>query len=455
MARLVRSLEVLRAQVDTRWPQRSKASDGWIGDAAHQGRKSDHNPEADGTVDALDITHDPAGGCDCGRIAAAIRASRDPRVDYIIFNRQICSSSVEPWKWRPYNGSNPHTTHMHISVLDGRQDDISPWSIEDTMEPLFERKAPGIMRAIIRPLQIGTEDAAAILGNAGHESDGFKAHFQYEGGPARGMWQWEGSRRTLFEQKCRQWRPDDPDYIFSDEANVRFLIYELTNTSEKRVVPRLRAAPTLRAKTEVFCDVFERPSVKAYDNRVRYAERALKAFSETSPQQLPAPSPPQPTEPTDGTVTPDGLLEGVRPQTIVVRDRLTSQIEGFPRGVVETTYVRHSVRFVPDQSSPAVPGLSTQTSKGLGNMFINTIARILLKSLGFLDGKKTASGIVGLLIGAALYAATQLGFTPTEPSDTLKQIIDYAIAVFTNGGGALALYGIGDRSGKIKGGIAD
>lgn len=129
MARIAKSLDALRRQVDDAWPDRDKASDGWIGDAAHRKRESDHNPDADGSVDALDITHDPASGCDCGKIAEAIRGSRDARVKYLIFNRRIVSPPS--WGWRGYTGSNPHTTHLHVSVNDDLQDDESAWTIGD------------------------------------------------------------------------------------------------------------------------------------------------------------------------------------------------------------------------------------------------------------------------------------------------------------------------------------
>ena len=56
--RLARSLETLRAQINALSPNRSKASDGTIGDAAHSARTSDHNPDGGGVVRALDLTHD-------------------------------------------------------------------------------------------------------------------------------------------------------------------------------------------------------------------------------------------------------------------------------------------------------------------------------------------------------------------------------------------------------------
>ena len=122
--RAAESLLVLRQQVNAMAPGRRKTSDGLVGDAAHALRTSDHNPwvrdNGMGVVTACDITHDPQGGCDAGRIAEAIRTGQDARVKYIIWNRQIANSESigghPPWTWRPYTGANPHTKHVHISV---------------------------------------------------------------------------------------------------------------------------------------------------------------------------------------------------------------------------------------------------------------------------------------------------------------------------------------------------
>lgn len=133
--RVAEALLALRRQVDARAPRRNKASDGAIGDAEHATRDSDHNPwvvdGAFGVVTAIDVTHDPAGGCDAGALAEAIQAARDPRVKYVIWNRQIVSATVRPWEWRPYTGANPHNKHVHISVSEhkGNYDSVAAWSI--------------------------------------------------------------------------------------------------------------------------------------------------------------------------------------------------------------------------------------------------------------------------------------------------------------------------------------
>jgi len=133
--RLATSLQRLRENVDALAPLRSKRSDGSIGDAAHASRDSDHNPwvnaDGKGVVTAIDITHDPANGCEAARLAESLRVARDPRVKYVIWNRHIFSATVQPWQWRPYGGSNPHEHHMHISVQaePERFDDTAEWQI--------------------------------------------------------------------------------------------------------------------------------------------------------------------------------------------------------------------------------------------------------------------------------------------------------------------------------------
>jgi hypothetical protein len=131
--RLAKCLELLRAQVNQLAPNRSRVSDmkrpttekvkgGSIGDLAHSQKSSDHNPNARGIVCALDITHDPAHGCDAGVIAEALRVSQDSRIKYVIYASRIFSATVDRWRWRPYTGSNPHTAHVHISVYDEEAD---------------------------------------------------------------------------------------------------------------------------------------------------------------------------------------------------------------------------------------------------------------------------------------------------------------------------------------------
>jgi hypothetical protein len=139
--RLAKCIPPLVEEVDERSPHRSKISDGTIGNAAHQSRDSDHNPWVKdgnvGVVTAVDITHDPANGFDSYAFAEWLRkrckAGDENRVKYVISNRRIASATVKPgypaWTWRPYDGENPHTHHVHVSVRSEKKyyDNAGPW----------------------------------------------------------------------------------------------------------------------------------------------------------------------------------------------------------------------------------------------------------------------------------------------------------------------------------------
>ena len=154
--RVAISLESLRRQVNEMAPGRSTASDGTIGDQSHQIRNSDHNPNADGVVTAMDITHDPAHGVDAGAFAEMLRLSQDPRIKYIISNKRIASSKVQPWVWRPYTGANAHTRHFHVSVMADPKlyDDPRPWALDRVVRvkpPLFSsgsKRCNGIVATV-------------------------------------------------------------------------------------------------------------------------------------------------------------------------------------------------------------------------------------------------------------------------------------------------------------------
>lgn len=128
--RVAKSLLTLKSQIDGVAPARGKKMDGTIGDAAHANRKSDHNPNPEGVVTAIDFTHDPADGLDCQVLADRLVASQDPRIKYIIWKGRIISSKVNPWVWRVYKG-HPHASHLHLSVGPGadRYDDDAPWNL--------------------------------------------------------------------------------------------------------------------------------------------------------------------------------------------------------------------------------------------------------------------------------------------------------------------------------------
>ncbi|KXK63989.1 hypothetical protein AWW66_00690 [Micromonospora rosaria] len=129
---LAPTLKVLRDEVDRRWPKRDRTSDGWIGDAAHRGTRSDHNPDADnGSVNALDIDRD---GID--PMLVVRRCIAHPSTQYVIFDRTIWSRTRNFAAAR-YTGSNPHDKHLHVSVSHDRalENSTRSWGIADAVVP--------------------------------------------------------------------------------------------------------------------------------------------------------------------------------------------------------------------------------------------------------------------------------------------------------------------------------
>lgn len=100
-------------------PKRKKASDGLLPSAAHvrQNPNSDHNSGY-----AVDLTHDPKNGINC--VEMFIKLQDDKRVKYLIFQGRIWSQAKGVLK---YTGSNPHNSHLHISIKEGYGNDESAW----------------------------------------------------------------------------------------------------------------------------------------------------------------------------------------------------------------------------------------------------------------------------------------------------------------------------------------
>ena len=121
--KLCKAGQQLRLQVDDSFPDRDRRSDGWIGDTRHQARASasDHNPDANGIVRAIDIDRDLSGKAKpdlmpylADEIRLFAKRDKSKRISYIIFAGKIASPRLG-WRWRKYSGINPHHSHMHIS----------------------------------------------------------------------------------------------------------------------------------------------------------------------------------------------------------------------------------------------------------------------------------------------------------------------------------------------------
>jgi hypothetical protein len=93
----------------------------------------------------------------------------------------------------------------------------------------FDKLAPQVMRDFMAEFDLKDFQAAGILGNLGHES-GFMRH-------------------------------------------------ELRGP-EKRAIPALKKTTSLETATKSFEKTYERAGVKAYDERVKWAKRALRLYNQ-------------------------------------------------------------------------------------------------------------------------------------------------------------------------------
>lgn len=143
---LVPCLVSLRGEFNALAPDRDKASDGSIGDQAHAGSSSDHNPDETGNtpfedsdstneVHAIDVDKElRRSGWTMQRAVDIIvtrhRAGLDNRLQNVIYNNRIWSRSTG-WNPRPYGGSNPHTEHAHFSAVytTAQERDTRPWGL--------------------------------------------------------------------------------------------------------------------------------------------------------------------------------------------------------------------------------------------------------------------------------------------------------------------------------------
>lgn len=129
-------------------PSREKASDGSVGNLAHQQSVSDHNPDETGSVpisDADNINEVHAIDVDKDLresdltmekvvqfLLGRCRSGAERRLRYIIFNKRIWSASSD-WVQKPYTGANDHSQHAHFSFsyVTSLEASAASWKLEE------------------------------------------------------------------------------------------------------------------------------------------------------------------------------------------------------------------------------------------------------------------------------------------------------------------------------------
>jgi hypothetical protein len=127
---VVPNLLEARDQLNARFPHRDKGAEGTIGDTAHQAAPSSHNPDLTGSPEYRDGDKlDEVRAADFDKdlndpitmeqvvqhwVTLARTGAHLQWVRYFIYNRRIWQRS-DNFVSRTYNGSNPHTDHVHVN----------------------------------------------------------------------------------------------------------------------------------------------------------------------------------------------------------------------------------------------------------------------------------------------------------------------------------------------------
>ncbi|WP_433368348.1 hypothetical protein ACQPZX_41385 [Actinoplanes sp. CA-142083] len=145
---LIPCLKVLFAEFDRIAPSRDRASDGSIGNRAHEQEVSDHNPDETGSVPIRDADHiNEVHAIDVDNnlresdltmekvvqfLLGRCRSGAEKRLRYIIYNRRIWSAS-SGWVQKTYTGASPHTEHAHFSAsyTASLEASTASWHLED------------------------------------------------------------------------------------------------------------------------------------------------------------------------------------------------------------------------------------------------------------------------------------------------------------------------------------
>jgi hypothetical protein len=140
----------------------------------------------------------------------------------------------------------------------------------------FKKTAPDIMKRLMDDFDFSAEQAAGVLGNIGHECNGFENLHeigQPEGKGGYGWCQWTGPRRKLFFGWCDKHKLDWE----TPEANYGYLKYDLENGYQYTVSAVLKAKAVHDA-VMAFERTYEVAGTPNYKSRNAWADEAMEAY---------------------------------------------------------------------------------------------------------------------------------------------------------------------------------
>jgi hypothetical protein len=186
------ALTAWREGINLRFPSRGTGSDGGYADAAH-GSTSQHQPDADGTVDAFDNdvnylgSGTPTGTALERRIAEALKLDFQADVHgrglLWIHRQKIANAEIRFWTPRAYSGSNKHDQHIHFQSRQSKERDGRPWRFIRTDALLREISEGTMTDAVVTGFSTGARDilkAEATEGGLGYVGGGLPT---WEGKP--------------------------------------------------------------------------------------------------------------------------------------------------------------------------------------------------------------------------------------------------------------------------------
>lgn len=162
----------------------------------------------------------------------------------------------------------------------------------------FVEKSRGYGLELVKELDITPIQAAAILGNIGHMSNGAQPNYREDGtyGPSwakgtiglgYGWAQWENKKDgtnsldSFIDFISSSFNIDITLVSATDDHNYRYLIEELTRGNKKSVIDSLKNAVTIEDATTIFMQKYQNPDSYSIflNKRLNYARQALACMS--------------------------------------------------------------------------------------------------------------------------------------------------------------------------------